>query len=1322
MTKALTNKRLIILVISLIFICILIAGWQIFFKKPSIPAYFTLEASLTDTAGIDPETTFILKSTQPFSKKTIKEILKFTPEVEFNVKKITQKSSILSAVFAQTEENKEDSLTIFEIKPLQPLEEDKVYQVAISDSAYADREYAWAFQVKATFQVIQTHPRNRGTQVPTNSGIEIVFNRENLIRPQEYFSIEPKVEGTFDQYGNTFVFLPKKLEEMTVYTVTVKKGLKSQGSEGVLSEDYVFAFETGKYVYTGRKPYFDFRNDFWGFIPGKKPTIEVSYYGLNPSDLEISVYRFSDIDEFLNSYQDSRNWQFSWTYYYWQRTGSVYKPKDGQKILSFNPTVIEAGYQKFVEIPQILEKGYYLLDVKVGSRHSQSWLQITPLSHYFSISYDKSLLWMYDFQKKEPIINSKVSFYDKAVGMNFLGITDKEGLIEFSTPETLKEGEESTNPKFFKVEQSGYLPLFIKITDRWDYYWGYYRKAGKGDLYWDYLSTDRYTYQMNDKLRYWGVVKGRQEDLRQKKVKVGIYEGYYWFDYGWRGSSSSIGDRQPLVFQEVLISQFDTIQGELSFKGISPGYYSLIVTMGDEVITRTDIEILSYSKPVYQITVTPSKNVIFAGENVVFNVKANFFDGTPVPDLKLKYYGYYHKLQRVDGELILDKNGEGNLSITLNYYEDAYSYYPRNFSITFSPKLSEEGEIWGKGQVLVFGPNIYSQAFQEKQSPDTYKFTTKLNHIVINNQTPSDSSYYWYWRNEYIGEPVKNHPVSAKVIKITHYKTETGQYYDPINKIVRKTYYYGRKEETIEKLSGITNDNGEWSFTKTLPKEEGVVYKIVFFGKDNKERKFESYSYAWYSSYGSWKEFAVSLNINGESYSKEFSVGEKIKLELQILEGEKPANAKVLFYRSQNSISRASIEPKLAFEEKFEKKFIPSVQYRAVILGPYGFEESNSVIASFKEGDNNLIIDIEPDKEKYRPQEEAEISLTVKDKNDKPISAEVNVAVVDEALFHILPYNWQRKILESLYQNIYSWPITGASQYAFLKEAGAEGGGCFGAGTPILMADGSFKPIEKVKVGDQVLTLASEESSNLEPAIVQGISQHLVDEYLIINNSLEVTPEHKIYVNGKWQYAGNIKIGDILIGINGSQKIYSIERKRTRNVLVYNIVVNKYHTYFAGGYFVHNAEKGGMPRANFVDVALYQTVRTDDNGKAVVKFTIPDNITAWRVTAIAFSPVELKAGQSIKLVKTSLPFFVDATLSNYYLVGDSPVLRLRVLGDDYVQNRLTEFRAKSGSLNLDKKESSKDNTIYMPLGQLSQGEHEIIISAKQSRGFYFKKN
>lgn len=1299
-------------------------GWKAIKEgKLSIPfvpsplgttAQFSLDVSDIDTAGIATGARFILKSSHDLNEKDIENIVKFNPKVEFEVKDVTKKFSIIPVAMAQIETldsgNGKKVESVFELTPTEPLKEDEIYQVIISNLDYADREYFWAFQVKAEFQIIKTHPGKQSTRVPINSGIEITFNRENLSNPESYFKISPDVAGTFDSYGNTLVFMPKELAPETIYTVTIKNGLKTVGSDDALKGDYSFAFETTYKAYNSRAPRFSFDSEFAEFTSQKKPVVMVSSYNIASSDniLSAELYELPNVDEFLSSYQSSRNFEFMWGYYY-RSSGVRFDKEKASKVLSFTPEVFKSGYRQYIELPSLLDNGYYVLDVynSTTKKHQYLWMQVSPLSYYYSITHDKSIMWLYDFLSKTPFNGADVfSIEGIQKSTQLLAKTDDKGLAKFATPVAMQTDDDNVHiPNFFKIAKQGYLPLLVKVGAYSNYGFG---KAAQGDLYWDFLSTERPAYQISDTVKYWGVIKGRSQDMRQKKVTVGLYEGYYYPSYG----GDSMQNKQAFVKKDVMVSSFDTIQGELSFQGLSPGFYVLITSSGDEVFSSVSFRVLSFVKPAYQISVEASKQSIFAGEAVNFKVNAKFFDGTPVSKLKLKYSSYWNR-SSIKGTLVLDENGEGVFSYTPSYYESTSNYWPNNLNIYFSPVLAEEGEISAQANTMVFGPNVYLQVEQEHKGSDTYQLTAKLNEIVLQELTGDKSSS---WREEYIGESVAGMSVSANLIERTYTKVEIGQYYDPIDKIVKKNYRYDSHEETIKQFNGVTDSNGEWSFVENIPKKEGASYRFEFFGKDKKQRKFDASVYPRRDN----PITSISLKLNEENYQKDFSVGENINLELQVPEDIK-VSGDTLFYRYQNNIDSTWMRAGFTLQEEFKDSFSPSVAYQAVVLTSSGFKESNKVTASIKDEDKKLTVDITPEKAKYKPGEEIKVDFLVRDKDERPVSAEVNVAVVDEALFHVLPYSWETNILQALYKNINVTPIRGLTQYydknaemAEMSGDGAEMGGCFLAGTTVLMADGKTKPIEKIRMGDEIFTFGSDNDTTLKQAVVQGISAHFVDEYLIINGSLKVTPEHQVYLNNEWQISSNIEIGDFLKDSQGKPKeVFSKDYVKAGQVPVYNIIVGKYHTYIADDYFVHNEEKGGSPRMDFVDVALYRSFQTKKNGKGSFSFTAPDNITSWRTTALAFSSDEMKAGQNSELIPVSLPLFVDTTLSDYYLVGDAPQIRLRVFGDELQQNQETEFSLTSKSLGIDLKQSFSANTGHFSLGALKEGEHEMIAAATQ---------
>ena len=134
------------------------------------------------------------------------------------------------------------------------------------------------------------------------------------------------------------------------------------------------------------------------------------------------------------------------------------------------------------------------------------------------------------------------------------------------------------------------------------------------------------------------------------------------------------------------------------------------------------------------------------------------------------------------------------------------------------------------------------------------------------------------------------------------------------------------------------------------------------------------------------------------------------------------------------------------------------------------------------------------------------------------------------------------------------------------------GGGCFLSGTPILMADGTKKSIEKIKIGDRVLAF-DEESGDLKEDVVKEFFVHTTHDYLLINNYLRVTKNHPVFSNGEWVEIGILKVGDTLTGSQGKPiKISSIREINHPDIdiPIYNLEVNPYHTYIAGGIIAHN--------------------------------------------------------------------------------------------------------------------------------------------------------
>ena len=119
------------------------------------------------------------------------------------------------------------------------------------------------------------------------------------------------------------------------------------------------------------------------------------------------------------------------------------------------------------------------------------------------------------------------------------------------------------------------------------------------------------------------------------------------------------------------------------------------------------------------------------------------------------------------------------------------------------------------------------------------------------------------------------------------------------------------------------------------------------------------------------------------------------------------------------------------------------------------------------------------------------------------------------------------------------------------------------------MADGTKVAIENIKAGDEVLSYSFEDNKFVIDQVTHFF-EHIVDEYLIINGHLKVTPNHPVFVGGLWVEAGDLKQGDHLLNVdNQKEMIVSID-KIAQSVKVYNLEVNPTHTYIADNVVVHN--------------------------------------------------------------------------------------------------------------------------------------------------------
>jgi hypothetical protein len=140
---------------------------------------------------------------------------------------------------------------------------------------------------------------------------------------------------------------------------------------------------------------------------------------------------------------------------------------------------------------------------------------------------------------------------------------------------------------------------------------------------------------------------------------------------------------------------------------------------------------------------------------------------------------------------------------------------------------------------------------------------------------------------------------------------------------------------------------------------------------------------------------------------------------------------------------------------------------------------------------------------------------------------------------------------------------------------------------------------------------------------------------------------------------------------------------------------------------------GGGPRSDFKDTLLFRELTTDASGRATVTVRLSDDLTSWHVTASAVT-IGLAAGAGELLVPVGLPFFVEATIADTYLVTDRPVIALRAYGDALRVGDAVEFTVQSTSLGLapTRVTGKAFEAVGVELPSLSLGNRSIDVTAQ----------
>ena len=149
-------------------------------------------------------------------------------------------------------------------------------------------------------------------------------------------------------------------------------------------------------------------------------------------------------------------------------------------------------------------------------------------------------------------------------------------------------------------------------------------------------------------------------------------------------------------------------------------------------------------------------------------------------------------------------------------------------------------------------------------------------------------------------------------------------------------------------------------------------------------------------------------------------------------------------------------------------------------------------------------------------------------------------------------------------------------------------------------------------------------------------------------------------------------------------------------------------------------EEKAYVRKYFADNPVFEVAELDGNGEATIVFTVPDNITSWRLTAVAADGVggdfdKVRLGNAVSDIICTQGFFINLSAPSYYIVGDDAALLARSFGiaSDGAVEYTAELADDGGNV-VATASASDDSKGYAELnfGKLEEGHYTATVYAK----------
>lgn len=940
----------------------------------------------------------------------------------------------------------------------------------------------------------------------------------------------------------------------------------------------------------------------------KTPEISVNSYSVNGTG-HFKLYKVSrdDLINYLLYKKDT-------TSNYSSGIHKVYQ-LDRSKITlqtSFNHEIVSVANQENKTIlPLPLEgTGVWFLEGQVNDTQVESMIVRSNLGAIVHQGDNQNIFWVQD-SNYASVSEAHLQLVNAENSVSNLGevVTDGSGLATASVNGALDfavvtKGEDFTllpvnleNLNYRLASSNIFSSLFAQ------------RQASTEA----FMFTDRFLYKPGDTAHFKIIVR-RDDDADYTNSP--------------RSLTVTLGDSEKPFWQRTLpVSELGTVDGTIPIPAdAKASEYGLTVKDGDEYITDVTIQIAQFRKPDSQVTISTEQLLYLPGETFTAQLTGENFLGQPIRNQPVRYKVYQSRASLAGDYL------------SLKFAERVDGFQPSN-----TPISEGTAQLDHKGTARLELPVKNTTGYRQfwtihieyldaggTATNDAIQVLVQPGNFVI--ERVENNQQYFFGKETTVPFKLSKNKADAKINQV---------------KIQAKLLLDKGTEKTVEQnnLQTTTDGSGKAGLTFTPQQKNSYLLELTATDDSGNLIKAEENFYADDPSNSSNQPVNIfTVKTDKENYT----FGETAKVTVQTRPEIK--NAFISLGRSYSrshrvvTLTNGSGTFDIPIVEKYQPNFF-------IYIGSFLGDDwkAQEIKVPVKTDDKKVTVSIASAQKAYGPGETASFAITATDATGKPVKTDLAFWVFDKALLE-LHGTYFTGIFQKFWSDRWFSIPTNYSFQGITSNSAEGGGGCFVGETLVTMADGKQKRIDQIQAGEAVTTYSSLDTKELVEAKVLTTHTVNVAGYLIINGTLKVTPEHKLLVNGQWKTAGEIAIGDQLLTDQKTPlAVTSIEWVRGK-VPVYNLQIEKFHTFFANDIYVHN-DKGGA-RSVFKDTAYWNPhVQTDDAGQAQVTVVLPDNLTTWVAAAVSAN-LNTQVGDGQTEFKVSKDIVARPILPQFVRVGD----------------------------------------------------------------------